>query len=70
MVGRRSFLLPPNFFSGKYDLIQLYRQIDMVARAFWACFCSADGKGKSAQQLKMLLLTICIPLGSCSYCND
>ena len=59
MVGRRRYLLPPNFFGCKYDLIQLYRQIDMAARAFWACFGSTNGQAKSAQQLKMLLLTIC-----------
>ena len=42
-----------NFFGGKYDLIQLYRQIDMAARAFCACFGSADGQAKSAQELKI-----------------
>ena len=34
MVGRRRYLLPSNFFGCKYDLIQLYRQIDMAACAF------------------------------------
>jgi hypothetical protein len=31
----------------------------MAAIAFWACFGSADSQAKLAQQLKMMLLTMC-----------